>query len=314
MASSWDKHVLALHSIFAGPPDRHCLLWVNPAQSDPFEGDLLVEERRFRVPIKHPRFDLRYAPYLVRLDLSRSKDSDVLARSVELACRAWSLDSLRNMNGQPICGWVAANGSSSELGHYWARTCHLHYRQGLAKLLRFHDPAVREWLWPSLELRQRQLMLGPAEKIFSISRTGELLTQGPANEAGIYGDRALPTDTLSLSERQWDEIENYAAVHVAWLGLCSANPECREVLSRKPDWHRAALDALHIAPSYGIRDLTDKALFARHALDIGSGFHLHPLLQLVWDKTRTGDFYGPALEEVIGDSADRLAFHLHEKV
>ncbi|WP_017452982.1 hypothetical protein [Herbaspirillum rubrisubalbicans] len=97
MASSWDKHVLALHSIFAGRPDRHCLLWVNPAQSDPFEGDLLVEERKFRVPIKHPRFDLRYAPYLVRLDLSRSKDSDVLARSVELACHAWKAAQVDNM-------------------------------------------------------------------------------------------------------------------------------------------------------------------------------------------------------------------------
>ncbi|MGL5181660.1 DUF4123 domain-containing protein [Herbaspirillum huttiense] len=203
------------------------------------------------MPIKHPRFDLRYAPYLVQLDLSRNEDSDVLARSVELACSTWSLESLRNMNGHPICGWVATSASSSQLGHYWARTCHLHYRQGLAKLLRFHDPAVREWLWPSLEARQRRLMLGPAETIFSISRTGELLAQGQATGGDIHGNEALPTEALILTEHQWGEVENYAAVHAAWLDLCSANPTCRELLSRKPGWHCAVLDALQIAPSYG---------------------------------------------------------------
>ena len=64
----WDSYVSALHSRFQEKP---CLAWINPAQGDPFETDELVAARKVCVPTMHPHFDMRYAPYLVELDLSR---------------------------------------------------------------------------------------------------------------------------------------------------------------------------------------------------------------------------------------------------
>ncbi|BEV17346.1 DUF4123 domain-containing protein [Herbaspirillum sp. DW155] len=302
----WDSHIRALHSRFQDEP---CIAWINPAQGDPFETDELVGTRKVPVPVMHPRFDQRYAPYLVELDLSRFQDGTVLARTVELAANAWTLDSLQQMNGQPVCGWVAAPCSARELATYWARTCHVHYRNGQAKLLRFHDPGVREWLWPALDSQQRRVLLGPALHIMSVGRDGDLLHQSIDDHQPLR-----ESASLTLTAKQWNEVEDYAVVHAAWLALCGQNEAWRSRLSTRPGWHQHVLNSLERATEYGITDSPDRALFARHALEIGTHFHLHAALAPVWEKTRVGEFYGGALEEVFGDSADRLSLHLHHEV
>ena len=157
----WEQSLQALHKLFLEASDDTCLLWVNPAQGDPFEDDALARERRVPVPISHPRFDPRFAPYLLPLTLHRFADADIFKRSVQLAWQSWSLDSLNFANGQPIGGWVVTSRPPAELARHWADHCHLHLRGGLTKLLRFHDPSVREWLWPTLSPAQRRQLLGP---------------------------------------------------------------------------------------------------------------------------------------------------------
>lgn len=301
----WDSYVRALHSRFQEEP---CFAWINPAQGDPFETDEMVAARKVCVPIMHPHFDLRYAPYLVELDLSRFQDGDVLARTVELAANAWTLDSLQKMNGQPVCGWVAASCSARDLAAYWARTCHIHHRNGQAKLLRFHDPGVREWLWPTLDRAQRTTLLGPAIHILSIGRNGELLEQGLDDT-----EPQQQHTSLTLTVKQWNEVEDYAFVHAAWLALCGQDEAWRDRLSKQSGWQCNVLDCLRYATEYGIADAQDRALFARHALEVGMNFHLNALLSPVWERTRAGEYYGGVLEEVIGDSADHLFIHLHHE-
>jgi hypothetical protein len=54
-------------------------------------------------------------------------------------------------------------------------------------------------------------------------------------------------------------------------------------------------------------------LFAHHALQMGAEFHVHPLLKEVWTKTKSGNFYGGALEEVTRCPAHTLATYLRAR-
>jgi hypothetical protein len=279
--------------------DDKCLLWVNPAQSDPFETAPLVEEHRVRVPINHPRFDVQRAPYLVPLSLTKSAHTDLLTESVERAWRAWTIESLSAFCGQPIAGWVAARAPGQAIANHWARRCHLHRRQGLSKLLRFHDPGVREWLWTTLTEQQRHAVLGPADSLLAIGRGHSAQRHARStvfNEADV-----LPG--LVLDEKQWAQVDDYATVHAAWIAW-SAVPDKGDKLP--PNWEQGVFSALAHAASYGVRDPQDRELFAMHALQLGSGFHLTQRMRPVWERTLAGHYYGSALEEVIAQPADRL--------
>jgi hypothetical protein len=175
-AEPWQPHLQTLHRTFYESANDLCLMWVNPAQGDPFADDPLVEERRVGVPIQHPNFDTAFAPYLVELDLGQSRDADVFKRSVAMAWNAWELDSLIAFNGQTIGGWISSDQSAQTLAQHWAKNCHIHSIKGLTKLLRFHDPSPREWLWRVLTPLQQTRLLGSASFIVAFNREQELMT------------------------------------------------------------------------------------------------------------------------------------------
>ena len=218
--TDWSDFVEQLHKYFYEHAAEQCLLWVNPAQADPFNDDALVNEQRIRVPISHRRFDVLLGPYLVPLDLSRSADSDLLRASVEMAWDAWTPDHLEAMGGQPISGWVATTEEPSALANHWAMRCHLHQQNGLSKFLRFHDPSVREWLWHSFTQIQKRAVLGSASRLFAIGRDQILLSHdaeesaySPSQHAGEVA-KLLP---LKLDNLQWDQVHDYATAHAAWV-------------------------------------------------------------------------------------------------
>jgi hypothetical protein len=280
---------------------HQCLLWIDPAQADPLDGNSLVEQRRVRVPIQHPRFEPSRAPYLVPLDLSHSDDADLFRDSVDLAWLAWSTEYLQATRGQAISGWVTTNSSAKALAAHWARKCHLHIRQRQTKLLRFQDPGVREWLWRTLNRTQQQAMLGPATALYAIGRGQRLISHHCVTGTSSLNEHPV----LQLNQAQWDEVEDYATVHSAWLKWCGRAPGETQLLGH--EWERPILGALSQATYLGIRDTPDRELFALHALQLGASFHQLPELQEVWRKTRTGDFYGNAIEERTGKSIDTLA-------
>ena len=301
----WEQSLQALHKLFLEASDDTCLLWVNPAQGDPFEDDALARERRVPVPISHPRFDPRFAPYLLPLTLHRFADADIFKRSVQLAWQSWSLDSLKFANGQPIGGWVVTPRPAAELARHWADHCHLHLRGGLTKLLRFHDPGVREWLWPTLSPAQRRQLLGPATTLIGFDRQQHLMFHQ------IDGD-APPTDAgarLTLDPQQWAQVDDYAALHAAWLQWrqeAGQGPADESTAWRAP----AIFSALGHASGYGIHDAQDRELFALHALRLGPDFHTDERLQPVWKLTAAGEFYGGAVEDITQHAADQLHRYL----
>lgn len=293
--TGWMPHLQALHRYFFEMAADACVLWVDPAQGDPFAGHPLVEARRVRVPIAHPRFDLQFAPYLVPLDLRRSGDAAVFSDSVRIAWQAWQPDHLAAANGQPIAGWIRTGNDAAVVAQHWAQNCHLHVQGGLNKLLRFQDPGVREWLWLALDPAQKRQLLGPATTLVGFSRAQQL----QYHELPAAVDSVPASARLSLHPDQWAQVDDYATLHAAWLRVRSAHGAARIDA-------RAILGAMQHATRYNIIDAQDRVLFASHALTLGPEFHADPRLAEVFKLTTQGEFYGGAVEDITGLPADRL--------
>jgi hypothetical protein len=291
LSCTWQQALAYLRSHFQEVAQGQCHLWVNPANLDPFANVPLVEKNRIRVPIRHPRFDMRLAPYLVKLDLSQPAEAEVFEKSVEIAWNAWTKESLAAFCGQPISGWLTTKIPPKTLAMHWAQHCHLHRCQQLTKLLRFHDPGVREWLWPTLSKLQREALLGPADTIVAIGRGHQL--QCLTRPSGSDPTAQFPP--LVLENAQWDQVDDYAIVHAAWVLWTN---ESENPINYSPGWERDVLKSLRQATGYGIRDRQDRELFSLHALRLGADFHSHERMQPVWNRTCAGDCYGRALEEI----------------
>ena len=74
---AWEAPLQLLHKQFYDTAHDRCLLWVNPAQGDPFSSHAIVQKRKIVVPIAHPRFDQRFAPYLIELALDEYADAEL---------------------------------------------------------------------------------------------------------------------------------------------------------------------------------------------------------------------------------------------
>lgn len=306
----WVDALSQLEAHVGSTAKHRCLLWVDPAQADPFAGNALVEQQRVTVPIRHPRFDLARAPYLIPLDLTRSSDNDLFRNSVEMAWLSWSTEYLDAMCGQPICGWVLTEASPTAVARHWGTHCHLHIFQRQHRLLRFQDPGVREWLWPTLRRTQQQLVLGHAVEVLAIGRTQQLIQHGSAGRSiqppGPSQDELDSSSHLRLEQSQWDQIDDYATLHAAWLAWRQSATDKAAVV-KEAGWEHAVLQALTHAGQLGIRDPMDRELFALHALQMGAHFYRNPKLDGIWLRTRAGEFYGSAVESVTGSPADRLS-------
>jgi len=297
-------HLQTLHRAFYEKADDHCLLWVNPAQGDPFENDPLVEDRRVRVPINHRNFDVKFAPYLVPIDLSKSRDADIFKQSIVMACDAWELDNLLSYRGQPIAGWIASEKSAQSLAQHWARNCHVHSVGRLSKLLRFHDPGVREWLWKELTSEQQGHLLGAAQFFIAVNRQQQLMihsSQSTASPSSVSHEN-LADDAagkLVLRLAQWEQLKEYATIHTAWLRCCVNDASFRQSIATAPGWEKPVLAALDFATRRGVHYQEDKELLAEHVLKFGTFYH-HKEMLPVWEKTGSGESYGASIDGVFG--------------
>jgi hypothetical protein len=276
-----------------------CTLWVDPAQRDPYDRIQFLKQRRVRVPISHVNFSGHCAPYLVPLDLAMPNDAALFNDSVELAWDAWTIPSLRAQVGQPVCGWIVTPSPAEILANHWGRHCHIHGHQYKSKLLRFHDPGVREWLWPTLNEAQRHSLLGPAACLFALGRNQCLL-----RHASKFTFSALAP--FELNNQQWLQVGDYATVHAAWLecvaatGSASLNPPFSELALA------AVLSALAQATRHGVTQQSERKLYARHALQLGTEFHADERMQKVWELTCGENYYGSVIEDVFNCAAEEL--------
>lgn len=304
-----EAHIEALLQLLHGAQSEECLLWIDPAQQDVFAGHPLVEARRVRVPIQHANFDPTLAHYLVPINVAKYEDAELFSQSVHFAWQAWQMPSLLARNGQPVCGWVMSDAPAPELAAHWGQRCSLHWVDTQRLRLRFHDPSVREWLWPILSPTQRLQLLGPAQGLLSLGRQLQIVEHTQDANAPIPNE----IEALAISDAQWSQINDYATLHGAWLDYCELDEKHRLTLEGAPShWVANTLSALQQASYFGIADPQDRRLFALHALQFGSTFYLNPKLQSAWAHTQRGDFYSEALEAAMQQPVDQLAGFLEK--
>jgi hypothetical protein len=288
----WEDYLQILHKYFHDHHHGRCITWINPAQMDPFAEHQLIAKQKTIVTINHPRFDQKFSPYLIELNLQKFHDSEILKLSVEMAWEAWSWTELEARKGQAICGWIGTEHSPSELAYHWGTQCHVHFVANRHKLLRFHDPGVREWLWTFLTPDQKLALVGKKTSIFSIGRQRQLINHTAPDD---LSNPVSSTTPLHLQPMQWNYVNDLANIHTAWLTLGAAN---RRPIKNMPE-ELSILKALEHATAYAILDDSNRQLFIRHAIEAGCDFHRKARLKAIWDLTQSGEFYGVALHEVL---------------
>lgn len=308
----WNRHLQDLHRHFCDESADRCLLWVNPAQFDVFEEEVVAQDRMVRITINRPDINELLLPYLVPLDLSKSADADLFKKSVAIAWEAWTLDSLKAFNGQPIGGWIRTDTEPQTLAQYWATNCYVHTMQNARVLLRIHDPGVRQWLWRALCPLQKNQLLGPTHSIHAFGREQQLMChQRDSGASDIISSAAgeLPS-RLRLTPGQSAQVRDYAALHRAWLRYREQMPAVREGEIGRAGWETDIFASLNHASRLGVQDEQDRDLFAFHALQMGPDFHTNKRLERVWELVRDGDYYGGACEQVCALPTDRLHEYL----
>lgn len=241
----WKSEHEALRTVCHEQGNDQCLLMVNPTQYDVFADNEFVQDHKVIVPIEHPRFDLKSAPYLVPLDLKQKEETEILQYSVQLAYEDWSQENLEAFLGQSICGWALTQTPAKEVATYWAKNTFVHRHNNLDKLLRWHDPGVRDWLWPLLYIEQRHQLIGPVEYMYSINRQQTLTYQAQPREA------PSSTGPLQLSETQWQAVENFALLHAAWVSAWVEDEHFKDRLTGSANI-KAHLESLEAAKQMGI--------------------------------------------------------------
>lgn len=303
----WNGALQQLHREIHQHGDGRCFVWVDPAQGEPDLGEN-DPGLRVSVPIAHPHYDQRLAPYLVPLNLGRFNDDCVLAASLELAWTAWSVPFLMARRGQPISGWIISDRSAREVAAYWGRRCYLHFVQGRTHMLRFHDPGVRNMLWQDLDDRQRALLLHPVKALFSLNRHQALESFSAPSTTSAGEDAAVSNrldEQLRLSAHQWQRVNDYATVHAAWSYLVGEG-----LISRDVAVTEALRNSLGAASSYGITSADDRMLFLVCGLRHGIGFHSHARMADVWRRTADGEALVDAVEAVSGRPFEQLSSYL----
>jgi hypothetical protein len=255
----WTSHFEKLLSICHEQGNGQCILMINPAQRDLFAENDFVQKQKVIVPIEHPRFDPKFAPYLVPLNITDDQQREIVQHSVQAADEDWSLDNLEAFGGQSVCAWVLTQAPIEQLAQYWAKTTFIHRHNNLDKLLRWHDPSVREWLYPLLNPAQINQLLGPADLLYSMGRKQTLIVHAKTRDTS-----PLPAH-LQLNPAQWQAVESFALLHAGWVKACSDNDDFRERFTKEYHLTQPYVDSLEAAKQMGIEGEAHLEQFAKLA-------------------------------------------------
>lgn len=268
-------HLESLRTLFHEQGRDQCLLMINPAQFDLLEDNDFVQDQKVVVPIEHPRFDLQFAPYLVPLNLTQDQDLEIFQRSVEAAYQDWSLENLEAFAGQAVCAWVLTQAPAKEVATYWAKNTFVHRHNHLDKLLRWHDPSVREWLYLMLSPAQINQLLGPADRLCSIGRRQNLIEHAKTRDTSPHPPH------LQLSETQWQAVESFALLHAAWVNAWAEDEHFKDRLPTSADI-KPYVESLEAAKQLGIEGEEHLKQFLTFAWRYRPDFYrIEPYNQLV---------------------------------
>ncbi|MCA6220116.1 DUF4123 domain-containing protein [Photorhabdus antumapuensis] len=260
--------------------DGHGFLLVDPAvfldtrQEDGFPAAILNHQPAvIPTQIKHHRFESRYSPWLVPLDLNRSEDAELLVLSVTQALQETDPAELIAGRGRMVCGWLFSASPVSAIARHinMMAVQSVSFQQQI--MLRFYDPAVNNAFWPVLDSWQRSRLLGPLTDWYLVDGDGQLLHRDNARSA-----KELYTFSLSLTAEQVAEM--------AWSGpMNRALRRYRQAYRNQ--LRRTELGSLHImlallrrvTARYAFNAVQDLEACALHGLLYHPEIDLHPRIQ-----------------------------------
>ncbi|PQQ22566.1 DUF4123 domain-containing protein [Photorhabdus luminescens] len=247
--------------------------------------------------IKHPRFESRYSPWLISLDINQSEDAELLALSVTQALQETDPAELIVGRGRMVCGWLFSASPASAIAHHIGMMAVQTLSPVRQIVLRFYDPTVNNAIWPLLDSWQRSRLLGPLTDWYLIDGDGQLLRRDNAQSAN-----ELYIFSLSLTAEQVAEM--------AWSGpMNRALRQYRQ--AHRNQLRRTELESLHImlallrrvTARYAFNDVMELETCALHGLLYHPEIDLHPRIQSLLSN-EGGDSAGGYVERTAGLTAE----------
>ncbi|ERT10741.1 DUF4123 domain-containing protein [Photorhabdus temperata] len=155
------------------------------------------------IQIKHPRFEPRYSPWLIPLDINQPEDADMLELSITQALQESDPAELIAGRGRMVCGWLFSAHPVSAIAQHLGMTAVQTLSSVRQIVLRFYDPTVNNALWPLLDTWQRSRLLGPLTDWYLIDGDGQLLHRDNAKSAAVQYTFSLALSPENVQEITW---------------------------------------------------------------------------------------------------------------
>ncbi|CAQ85918.1 MULTISPECIES: DUF4123 domain-containing protein [Photorhabdus] len=197
--------------------DEHGFLLVDPAvfldtrQEERLPAAILNHQPAATpTQIKHHRFESRYSPWLIPLDMSRSEDAELLALSITQALREAEPTELMAGRGRMVCGWLFSASPVSAIAQHISMTAVQPVSFEQPVMLRFYDPAVNNAFWPLLDNWQRSRLLGPITDWYLTDGDGQLLHRDNTQSARVQYTFSLGLTAEKVEKMSWSGPMNRA--------------------------------------------------------------------------------------------------------
>ncbi|WP_140727919.1 DUF4123 domain-containing protein [Pseudomonas sp. Hp2] len=184
-------------------PGTQAFLLIDPLLREPFPIDWepVASAPSWRLPVRHPGIGDEQQPRLIQLE---ARNVALLEASVIAACKEQQSGQEEAQEGFCIGGWLLAGNAveGASLASHLAscmRTSVAKTRE--AKLFRWPDRRVLEWMWPILGEEQRISLLGPLMDWINIDRRSRLQNFRVPNSLADVQEIRLDPAQLQHAER-----------------------------------------------------------------------------------------------------------------
>lgn len=257
----------ALHAIDHDRLGQCYLLMQRPeatADEDACLQELLSLAGVESIPLRIPLLPEAMRPYLVPVALQQGMPATVSAVAVDMALHDKSAQALAAGRTQRCCAWIwtslDADALRRNLERHAIASCpasHSHRRW-----LRYYDPMVLDVLWALLADESRASLLSGVEQWAYVDRWGVLSVIEPPS--------AEPSPSPTID---WPRVAMIGALNQAWIHASSRGTTLQKQCFLELQ------QSMWTAAEASMQDTADRDLFALHALDLGPGFHRHPIVQ-----------------------------------
>lgn len=270
-----DLYATALHDLLEGFQDNasaKLLLVIDPllrplTPDDPL-GQLLADIEPTPIELPDELLEPEKCAQLYPLDLSAQAHLNAFQYSLSEALHELDPAQLLQGQGRRIGGWIQSSASVEAVAQHLGLHEVQHSPSQGRVWLRLHDPAVLWSLLQMLYAPQVARLLGVIDTYWFLGPRGHTACASRDPNTPIGAHKMVP------SAEEWADIHHIEAINQVLQQLPAQLSA--DQLSRK--WEISAA-ALHVATQYGIHDMPDRVLFARHALQHGPDFHLRPETQ-----------------------------------